>query len=110
MPVGAPDPPIQTGVRFSAGNVRFWCWCRSCTHFATVLRRHWLFLVLSPLVVACAPGAGSEDDEGEPAEGEDAVVALTEPDETAPASAIAAAPLDTAATDFIDVRGMGDSG
>jgi len=73
---------------------------------------------LFPLLLLClcapacaAPAGDAEDDGGEPADSEDALVAMTEPDETAPASALAAAPLDTAAvTDLLDVRGMGDSG
>jgi len=72
--------------------------------------------LLLPLLLLCvpacaAPAGDAEDDGGEPADSEDALVALNEPDETAPASALAAAPLDTAAvTDLLDVRGMGDSG
>jgi poly-gamma-glutamate synthesis protein (capsule biosynthesis protein) len=62
-------------------------------------------------VPACATPGDAEDDGGEPADSEDALVAMNEPDETAPASALAAAPLDAAdATDLLDVRGMGDSG
>jgi poly-gamma-glutamate synthesis protein (capsule biosynthesis protein) len=72
--------------------------------------------LLVPLLLLCvpacaAPAGEADDDGGEPADSEDALVALNEPDETAPASALAAAPLDTAAvTDLLDVRGMGDSG
>jgi poly-gamma-glutamate synthesis protein (capsule biosynthesis protein) len=72
--------------------------------------------LLLPLLLLCvpacaAPASDAEDDGGEPADSEDALVAMNEPDETAPASALAAAPLDTAAvTDLLDIRGMGDSG
>lgn len=72
--------------------------------------------LLLPLLLLCvpacaAPAGDAEDDGGEPADSEDALVALNEPDETAPASALAAAPLDTASvTNLLDVRGMGDSG
>ena len=78
-----------------------------------MLRR---FRSLLPLLLLCvpacaAPAADAEDDGGEPADSEDALVAMNEPDETAPASALAAAPLDTAAAaGLLDVRGMGDSG
>jgi hypothetical protein len=78
---------------------------------------------LAPLVLAgvallaSVPGCASPDgesegaDEGEPAEGESAIVPITEVDETAPASSLAAAPLDVnAATDLLDIRGVGDSG
>ena len=61
-------------------------------------------------VAACAAVPATEDD-GEPADDEGALVEVNDPDETAPASALPAASLDaTAATDFLDVRGMGDSG
>ena len=71
-----------------------------------------LLPVLLLCVPACAaPASETEEDGGEPADTEDALVALNEPDETAPASALAAAPLDTAEVgDLLDVRGMGDSG
>ncbi len=72
-----------------------------------------LLLLCVPLALpACAaPASDAEDDGGEPADSEDALVAMNEPNETAPASALAAAPLDNAsATDLLDVRGMGDSG
>jgi poly-gamma-glutamate synthesis protein (capsule biosynthesis protein) len=64
-------------------------------------------------VAACAaPGSeiAEEEDSGEPAEGESAIVPLTEPDETAPAAALPAAVLDHEAVDLIDIRGVGDSG
>ncbi len=67
-------------------------------------------LALLALVPACV---ADEDvlDEGEVGEGEDAVVALTEPDETAPANQLAPAPLDKdEAEGLIDIRGVGDSG
>ena len=72
-------------------------------------------LTLLPLLVvaACAaPGSEIDDSEdlGEPAEGESAIVPLTEPDETAPAAALPAAGLDYETTNLIDVRGVGDSG
>ena len=61
---------------------------------------------------ACAaPADATDDDGGEPADSEDALVEMSEPDETAPATALAAAPIDaTAASDLLDIRGMGDSG
>ncbi len=74
-------------------------------------------LLLLLLGVAC--GANEAEDpasdavdptDGEPAENESALVAITQPDETAPASSLAAAPLDHAHVSFIDVRGVGDSG
>jgi hypothetical protein len=72
--------------------------------------------LLLPLLLLCvpacaAPAGDAEDDGGEPADTEDALVAMDEPNETAPASALAAASLDAAAvTDLLDIRGMGDSG
>lgn len=72
--------------------------------------------LLLPLLLLCvpacaAPAGDAEDDGGEPADTEDALVAMDEPNESAPASALAAAPLDAAAvTDLLDIRGMGDSG
>ena len=72
-------------------------------------------LLLAPVLLALAPAcaAPTEDGEdgGEPADGESAVVALTEPDETAPPGALPAAPLDAAGVStLIDIRGVGDSG
>jgi len=74
-------------------------------------------LVLAPLAPACTSeaGEGMEEEgagaEGEPAEAEGAVVPITEADETAPASALAAAPLDTnASSSLLDIRGVGDAG
>lgn len=64
-------------------------------------------LVLS--IAACAAEETTSDD-GEVDEGASAVVPITQPDETAPESALAAAPLDRDATDLIDLRGVGDSG
>lgn len=72
-----------------------------------------LVSVLALAACTAVPGDGEDevDDSGEPAEGESAIVPLTEPDETAPAGALPAAPLDhEAATSLIDVRGAGDSG
>lgn len=64
-------------------------------------------LLFWALLPACA---ATTDEADEPAGSESAVVAIDEPDETAPAGALAAAPLDAAdATDLIDVRGVGDS-
>ncbi|MBX3191785.1 MAG: CapA family protein [Labilithrix sp.] len=77
------------------------------------MRARFLVPLLLAMMPACAPGGADEADaeDGEAAESEDAVVALTEPDETAPASALAAAPLDKdAVSDLIDVRGVGDAG
>ena len=67
-------------------------------------------LLLIALAACAAPGADAGADDGEPADDEGALVDMTDPDETAPAAALAAAPLDAAATDLLDVRGMGDSG
>ncbi|MBS2020091.1 MAG: CapA family protein [Deltaproteobacteria bacterium] len=80
------------------------------------LRRSLLLLSLAVLgQVACAaPTEEAEeqgDDTGEPAEGESAIVPITEQDETAPASALAPLPLDAAEADgLLDIRGVGDSG
>jgi hypothetical protein len=78
------------------------------------MRSAGLLLLLPLLVVAaCAPPGSEideEDDSGEPAEGESAIVPLTEPDETAPAAALPAAVLDHEAVNLIDIRGVGDSG
>jgi len=71
---------------------------------------------LGPLLfiaaAACAaPADATDGDGGEPADSEDALVDMSEPDETAPASALAAAPIDaTEASGLLDIRGMGDSG
>jgi len=68
------------------------------------------------LVPACAApeasdGADLTEEAGEAAETEDAIVPITEADETAPASALAAAPLDArASSDLLDIRGVGDAG
>lgn len=73
-------------------------------------------LLLLPLLVgalglgACAAEDDGAEDVGEPGSGESAVVPIDEPDETAPAGALAPAPLDREATALIDVRGVGDSG
>lgn len=69
--------------------------------------------LLFAVIPACAAPTADEADEdsGEPADSESAVVAMNEPDETAPASALAAASLDAGeAEDLVDVRGVGDSG
>jgi hypothetical protein len=71
---------------------------------------------LAPLLfmaaTACAaPADATDEDGGEPADTEDALVDMSEPDETAPAAALAAAPIDaTEASALLDIRGMGDSG
>lgn len=68
---------------------------------------------LSALLPACAdPSDDADEEAGEAGEqSESAIVPLTEADETAPASSLAAAPLDTAeAEGLLDIRGMGDSG
>lgn len=77
----------------------------------------WLGILPLLVVAACGfPGSADDDrddqeeDVGEPATGESAIVPLTEPDETAPAGALPAAGLDREATDLIDLRGVGDSG
>jgi hypothetical protein len=68
-------------------------------------------LLLSVLAPACAVVPDDAADTGEPADDESALVAMTEPDETAPASSLAPAPLDaTASAELLDIRGMGDSG
>jgi hypothetical protein len=74
--------------------------------------RHLGPLLFTVAMTACAaPADETTDDGGEPADTEDALVQLSEPDETAPASALAAAPIDaTEASDLLDIRGMGDSG
>lgn len=73
---------------------------------------------LPPLLLCAlaAPACAADTHEGdggeeEAAGGESAVVPLTEPDETAPAGALAPAPLDfEEAASLIDVRGVGDAG
>ena len=71
-----------------------------------------LGLLLFIAAASCAaPADDASDDGGEPADSEDALVQLSEPDETAPTSALAAAPIDASeASDLLDIRGMGDSG
>ena len=88
-------------------------WCRTCTYLVTMLARlRFLLPVLLAALPACAsPAAEADDDAGEPADSESAIVPINEADETAPAGARPAAPIDAAAaTDLLDVRGMGDSG
>lgn len=73
-----------------------------------------LFLFALPALVALGCGSdattSAEDGEGI-GDGESAIVPLTEPDETAPAADLAAAPLDKdEAADLVDVRGVGDAG
>ena len=78
-----------------------------------VARLRFVLPALLALTTACGTASEEEeaDDGGEPAESESAIVPITEADETAPAASLAAASLDTAAaSDLIDVRGMGDSG
>jgi len=68
-------------------------------------------LVLLVLAPACAAISDAEEEDAGEGADEGAIVALTEPDETAPASALEPADLDAAlARDFIDLRGVGDSG
>jgi hypothetical protein len=72
-----------------------------------------LLLLALPALFALACGTdateGALDGEGI-GDGESAIVPLTEPDETAPTSDLAPAPLDKdAAGDLIDVRGVGDA-
>ena len=68
-------------------------------------------LLLLAVAACAAPADDTTADDGEPADDEGALVDMTDPDETAPATALAAAPLAAAAaTDLLDVRGMGDSG
>ncbi|MBX3212301.1 MAG: CapA family protein [Labilithrix sp.] len=70
-------------------------------------------LALLPLVLfACAANEADDDVldlDGEPAEAESAIVPITQPDETAPASALAPAPLKSSESSLIDVRGVGDA-
>jgi hypothetical protein len=73
--------------------------------------RHLGPLLFMAAAACAAPADATDDDGGEPADSEDALVEMSEPDETAPASALAAAPIDaTTASDLLDIRGMGDSG
>lgn len=79
------------------------------------LRRSLLLLSIGLLAACASPAAEEEespgDDGGEPAESENAIVPITEQDETAPAGSLAAAPLDASeADDLLDIRGVGDSG
>jgi hypothetical protein len=70
-----------------------------------------LFLTLAPVVACGADSATDADDEsGEPAQDEAAVVAMTGTDESAPADSLAPAPLDHTDVDLLDIRGVGDSG
>jgi len=61
------------------------------------------------LTQGCATEPGETGDQGEIGESEDAIVPITEVDETAPAAALGAAPLDARATELLDVRGVGDA-
>jgi hypothetical protein len=63
--------------------------------------------LLAPAPACMTEGGDDEGDDVGASEG--AVVPLTEPDETAPASALAPAALDHEATDLLDVRGVGDA-
>lgn len=79
------------------------------------LRRSLLLLSIAAMAACAAPSEESDeasgDDSGEPAESENAIVPITEQDETAPAGSLAAAPLDAAAaSDLLDIRGVGDAG
>jgi poly-gamma-glutamate synthesis protein (capsule biosynthesis protein) len=78
-----------------------------------------LACAVSPALSACTADAQSDDGDGLAADlgetdGDTSAtsgVALTEPDETAPATALAPAPLDKdQIADLIDLRGLGDSG
>lgn len=71
-----------------------------------------LSLLPALLLAACAADTADEVDpaDGEPAEAESAIVPITQPDETAPATALAPAPLKHTESNLIDVRGVGDSG
>ncbi len=64
------------------------------------------------LLAACSfdPSEDADVEGGEPAEAESAIVPITQPDETAPASSLAPAPLKWTETSLVDVRGVGDSG
>jgi hypothetical protein len=73
--------------------------------------RHLGPLLFIAAAACAAPADATDEDGGEPADSEDALVEMSEPDETAPAAALAAAPMDaTEATALLDIRGMGDSG
>lgn len=64
------------------------------------------------LFVACSSSESTEEDLGETAGSENAVVAITEPDETAPATALAPASLDASDSSLeglLDIRGVGDA-
>ncbi|MBX3223641.1 MAG: CapA family protein [Labilithrix sp.] len=78
------------------------------------MRARSLLLLLPVLLFACSTPEEAEDDvldaDGEPAEAESAIVPITQPDETAPASSLAPAPLKYTESNLIDVRGVGDSG
>lgn len=69
-----------------------------------------LFLSIVAACAAPTDEADGEEEGGEPAEAESAIVPITEADETAPASSLPAASLDATETDFLDIRGVGDSG
>ncbi|MBX3262327.1 MAG: CapA family protein [Labilithrix sp.] len=81
------------------------------------MRARSLFAPVPPLLFtgAAACTAAGEDDgddldlDGEPAEAESAIVPITQPDETAPASSLAPAPLKSSESSLIDVRGVGDA-
>lgn len=67
---------------------------------------------LALLFSACSSSESAEEDLGETAGSENAVVAITEPDETAPATALAPASLDatdSSLDDLLDIRGVGDA-
>ncbi len=69
-------------------------------------------LPLGLLIAACSLEASDDADlaDGEPAEAESAIVPITQPDETAPATSLAPAPLEHTESSLVDVRGVGDSG
>jgi len=68
------------------------------------------FLCAVPLIACAGEATGEDEDGGEPASDEAAVVAMTATDETAPASALAPQNIDHDSTDLLDIRGVGDSG
>ncbi len=78
-----------------------------------IFARARLFVFALPALLALGCGAeettSAEDGEGV-GEGESAIVPLTEPDETAPETDLAPAPLEKdEAGDLVDVRGVGDA-
>ncbi|AKV00829.1 hypothetical protein AKJ09_07492 [Labilithrix luteola] len=71
-----------------------------------------LLLATMTLFAGCSSSESTDEDLGETSGSENAVVAITEPDETAPASALAPASLDASDASLkglLDIRGVGDA-